>query len=119
MVMHIYSKRIVPLYIFVNAWSSCDIDGPTIAASGSPILQASRGNDGALPDGWTPSGKVPNFAASQNVKREHHRGSIGKKFVNLTTFKIFANRYPCVFWCALSAGWNIRRVGVGPYSGGA
>ena len=61
MVMHIYSKRIVPSYIFVNlSWSSCDIDGPLIAASGSPILQASRGNDGALPDGWTPSGKVPN-----------------------------------------------------------
>ena len=113
--MHIYSKRIVPLYIFVNAWSSCDIDGPTIAASGSPILQASRGNDGALPDGWTPSGKVPNFAASQNVKREHHRGSIGKKFVNLTTFKIFANRYPCVFlvcfkrWLEYSKGrcWSL------------
>ena len=78
-VMRIYSKRIVPLYLFVNAWSSCDIDGPTIAASGSPILQASRGNDGALPDGWAPSGKVPNFVVSQNVKREHHWGSIGKK----------------------------------------
>ena len=97
MVIRIYSKHIVSLYIFVNAWSSCDTDGPTIAASGSPILQASRGNDGALPDGWTPSGKVPNFVVSQNVKREHHRGSIGKKLKPFCQLILFANTYPCVF----------------------